>query len=116
DRLMSMRIASVRRYGDPSGISLISVPIPPVQSGQIRVQVMYSSVNRTDTAFLRGRPLLVRLAYGIRRPRFRALGSEFAGIVETVGEQVTGFSPGDRVFGFDDAPTGFGGHAEYKVI
>jgi NADPH:quinone reductase-like Zn-dependent oxidoreductase len=48
------------------------------------------------------------------RPRHVALGCEFAGEVEAVGKAVTRFSPGERVFGFDDS--GWGGHAEYKTI
>lgn len=111
-----MRIAKNRRYGRPAEIHIVKAAVPPVRPGVIRVAVKYSSVNRTDLAFLQGRPLLTRLMYGFPRPRYPALGSEFAGVVDQVGDGVEAFSPGDRVFGFDDVPTGFGGHAEYKLI
>ena len=53
-----------------------------------------------------------RLMLGIFGPRKRVLGVEFAGTVEAVGEAVTGFKLGDRVFGIDV----FGCHAEYKLV
>src|SRR4029077_20801771 len=58
--------------------------------------------------------LLSRMVSGLRRPRQRILGSEFAGEVEAVGAGVTEFAVGDRVFG----STGlrFGTHAEFAVI
>ncbi len=47
----------------------------------------------------RARPFPWRFMLGLRRPKRRILGSEFGGEVEAVGSAVTGFSPGDRVFG-----------------
>jgi NADPH:quinone reductase-like Zn-dependent oxidoreductase len=71
-------------------------------------------VNRTDDGFLRASPFVTRFWSGLRRPRHAALGCEFAGVVDAVGQGVTRFAVGDRVFGFDDAR--WGGHAEFKVI
>jgi len=58
--------------------------------------------------------LLSRLVFGIRRPKQRILGSEFAGAIEAVGAAVSEFAVGDRVFG----STGlrFGAHAEFTCI
>jgi NADPH:quinone reductase-like Zn-dependent oxidoreductase len=55
-----------------------------------------------------------RLVSGLRRPRHRILGTEFAGEVEVVGAAVSEFAVGDRVFG----TTGlrFGAHAEYIAM
>jgi len=71
-------------------------------------------VNRTDVGFLRAKPFITRFWSGLWRPRHLTLGCEFAGEVEAIGDAVTDFSPGDRVFGFDDS--GWGCHAEYKTI
>lgn len=53
---------------------------------------------------------MIRGFAGITRPKRTILGNEFAGVVEAVGNDVSRFAVGDRVFGYDD--TRFGGHAE----
>lgn len=88
--------------------------MPRPAADELLVRVHCSSVNRTDIGFLRARPFITRFWGGLLRPRHPALGCEFAGEVEAVGDTVTAFSVGDRVFGFDDSR--WGGHAEYKVI
>jgi len=55
-----------------------------------------------------------RLVSGIRRPRQRILGSEFAGEVEAAGPAVTRFGAGDRVFG--NTGLAFGCHAEFTCV
>jgi NADPH:quinone reductase-like Zn-dependent oxidoreductase len=55
-----------------------------------------------------------RLVFGISRPRQPILGTEFAGDVETVGEQVTRFKVGDAVFGFSGGALGC--YAEYRCM
>jgi NADPH:quinone reductase-like Zn-dependent oxidoreductase len=76
--------------------------------------VFATSVNRTDCGFLTGEPKFVRLLIGLTKPRQRILGCEFAGTVEAVGDDVTSFEVGQKVFGYDGAH--FGGHAEYLTI
>jgi len=58
--------------------------------------------------------LLSRLVSGLRRPRHRVLGTEFAGEVEAVGPSVSEFAVGDRVFG--TTGLSFGAHAEYLAM
>jgi NADPH:quinone reductase-like Zn-dependent oxidoreductase len=102
------------RYGPPDLLQLRHVEAPRPAAGEILVRVHCSTVNRTDVGFLRAEPFVVRFFSGLVRPRHVALGCEFAGEVVGVGEGVTRFVVGDRVFGFDDAH--WGGHAELKVI
>ncbi len=77
------------------------------------MRVHRSSVNRTDTGFRSGDPFIVRFFAGLRRPRARTLGNEFAGVVEAIGEGVTRFAVGDRVFGVDQGR--FGSNAELMI-
>ena len=52
---------------------------------------------------------------GVFRPRYKILGSDIAGVVESVGPDVTGLRPGDEVFG-DLTEFGFGAFAEYVRV
>ena len=58
--------------------------------------------------------LPIRLAFGVVRPRVRILGQEFAGEVESLGDGVTSFPPGDRVYG--TTGIGLGAYAEYVCV
>ena len=55
-----------------------------------------------------------RLAFGVRRPRRRILGSAFSGEVEAVGDRVPDLAPGDRVCGMTGSA--MGAHAELLVV
>jgi NADPH:quinone reductase-like Zn-dependent oxidoreductase len=65
-----------------------------------------------DVDYLLGRPKIARLGTGPRKPRNSGLGLDLAGEVEAVGKNVTGFQPGNEVFG-DLTEHGFGAFAEY---
>jgi NADPH:quinone reductase-like Zn-dependent oxidoreductase len=65
-----------------------------------------------DVDYLMGRPKMARLITGWRRPRNPGLGLDLAGVVMAVGDQVSGFRPGDEVFG-DLTDFGFGAFAEF---
>jgi NADPH:quinone reductase-like Zn-dependent oxidoreductase len=108
-----MRAAIHDRYGPPEVLRIAEVADPAPGPGELLVRVHRSSVNRTDSGFRRADPFIVRFFAGIRRPRARVLGNEFAGVVEAVGEGVTRFAVGDRVFGVDQAR--FGTNAELMI-
>ena len=91
----------------------VDKPIP--KKNEVLVKVYASSVNSWDWDLLKGKPFLVRLIGGLRRPRHKILGADIAGLVESVGNSVTEFKPGDEVFG-DIAGSGFGGFAEYVSV
>jgi NADPH:quinone reductase-like Zn-dependent oxidoreductase len=115
----TMRAATARRYGPPEVMALEAVPRPDHGRGQVRVRVAAFGVTRGD-ARIRGldapggmRPIM-RLIFGLTGPRRPIPGREFAGVVEAVGDGVTGFVPGDAVFGITDGLT-LGAGAEYVV-
>jgi NADPH:quinone reductase-like Zn-dependent oxidoreductase len=72
------------------------------------VKVRAASANPVDWHTMRGEPFLVRFSEGLRKPKDPRLGTDIAGEVETVGNHVTQFQPGDEVFG-----TSPGGFAEF---
>jgi len=109
-----MKAAVFHRYGPPQRLSLREVPVPRPAPGEILVRVRATTVNRTDTATLRAHPFFARAMTGLLRPRMQTLGMDFAGIVDGLGDGVTAFQPGDRVFGL--LPEKFGAHAEYLCL
>jgi NADPH:quinone reductase-like Zn-dependent oxidoreductase len=92
----------------------MDVPRPVPKRGELLVRVHATTVNRTDCGFRAAHPWFIRAFAGISKPRRTILGNEFAGVVEEVGDDVTRFAVGDRIFGYDD--TRFGAHAEYLAI
>jgi NADPH:quinone reductase-like Zn-dependent oxidoreductase len=95
-------------------IRFADLPVPVPAADEVLVRIHATTVNRTDLGVLSGSPAVARLFYGLTKPKHPVLGNEFAGVVEEVGDEVTGFAVGERVFGFDDAR--FGCHAEYKAV
>jgi NADPH:quinone reductase-like Zn-dependent oxidoreductase len=109
-----MKAVVFHRYGSPGRLSLREVPVPRPVPGEVLVRVRATTVNRTDTATLRAHPFFARAMTGLLRPKMQTLGMDFAGIVDGLGDGVTFFQPGDRVFGV--LPDTFGAHAEYFCL
>ena len=108
-------MAAVRTgYGPPEVVRILEVDKPALKDNQVLVKVHATTVNRTDCGFRAGRPFFIRALTGLPQPKVTVLGTEFAGEVEAVGDSVTSFAVGDRVFGFKGLP--FGAHAQYLVI
>jgi len=77
----------------------------------VLVRVRAASVNRVDWYDVTGRPWIARPITGLRGPKSPPVGVDFAGTVETVGEDVTDLKPGDDVFGIAN-----GSFAEYACV
>lgn len=103
-------------YGGPDVVRLTEVADPVPGRGELLVRVHATTVNRTDCAYRSGQPWVNKAFCGWPRPRakLRILGSEYAGVVEAVGEGLDSFGVGDRVFGFVDGRPG--AHAELVVV
>lgn len=114
-----MRAAIYETYGAPEVVHLGEMPKPVPKDNEVLVRIRATTVSSGDW---RARSLhlpagfgfLGRLVFGITRPRQPVLGTELAGVVEAVGSKVTGFQPGDAVFGF--AGFAMGCHAEYRCL
>jgi NADPH:quinone reductase-like Zn-dependent oxidoreductase len=106
-----MRAVVHDRYGPPEALRIEEVERPVPEDDEVLVRVHATTVTQTDCHMRRARPLLWRFMLGLRRPRRRTLGLEFAGVVEEAGSSVTTFEVGDRVFGIRR-----GSHAEYVCV
>ncbi|HEY2599588.1 MAG TPA: NAD(P)-dependent alcohol dehydrogenase [Candidatus Dormibacteraeota bacterium] len=117
-----MRAVVYDTYGPPDVLRLEEVAKLVPREDEVLVKVRATTVNRSDVHTREanrssGGPavmLLSRLVSGLRRPRQRILGSEFAGEVEAVGGAVTEFAVGDHVFG--SSGLRFGAHAEFMCM
>jgi NADPH:quinone reductase-like Zn-dependent oxidoreductase len=114
-----MRAAVARQFGGPEVMQVGEVPKPRPKADEVLVKVHASTVSIADHR-MRSRDLpkglwfMVPLALGVFRPRKPVLGMDVAGVVEAVGENVTGFVPGDEVIAM--RAFAFGGHAEYVCV
>lgn len=108
-----MRAFVYDRYGGIDRLRLDDIPVPVPAKGEVLVEVHAVSLNLSDWEGLVGKPAYARLSGGLFRPRRRTLGSDIAGRVAAIGEQVTEFSVGDEVYG--DNLLRMGGFAEFAV-
>lgn len=96
-------------------LELSEIPQPAPKEGQVLVKVMASPINDYDWSLVRGKPLMLRLMFGLFKPKNAHLGMELSGVVEEVGGGVSEFKVGDKVFG-DTSEHGFGTLTEFIAI
>jgi NADPH:quinone reductase-like Zn-dependent oxidoreductase len=100
------------RYGDPSEVFRIEdIPVPDFEPGEVLVRIRATPMSGDAWHLIRGLPYIARPILGIRRPKNRVPGLDFAGTVVEVGPRVTTVVPGDEVFGWCD-----GALAEYAAV
>lgn len=109
-----MKASVYTTYGPPQVAVVKEVPKPTPKANEVLVKVHASTVNRTDAGFRSAEYFISRFWTGIFRPKHHILGCEFAGVIEAVGQSVTAFTVGQRVFGFNDKTCG--GHGEYLTL
>jgi len=107
-----MRAIVQDKYGPPAVLELREIEQPAVKDDQVLVRVYAAGVNPGDWFLLRGIPYVLRLAYGLFRPRNKVLGLAVAGRVEAAGSKASKFQPGDEVY----AGISRGGFAEYACV
>ncbi|WP_107037557.1 NAD(P)-dependent alcohol dehydrogenase [Brumimicrobium mesophilum] len=114
-----MKAVICTKYGKPEVLKVQEIEKPTANKNEILVKIHSTSVNSAD---VRVRSLdakgimktFMKLALGFSKPRNPILGTVFSGIIEEVGEKVTRFKLGDKVFGM----TGFkfGTYSEYIAL
>ncbi len=110
-----MKAVIVTNYGAPEVLQLTNLKKPIPKANEVLIKIKATTAHIGDTKIRSARPFLVRLVFGLFRPKKNlVLGLEVAGITEAVGKKVTAFQVGDQVF----ALTGFGlgGYAEYICL
>jgi NADPH:quinone reductase-like Zn-dependent oxidoreductase len=98
-----MRAVVQLGYGRPADVLRVDdVDVPAMGERDVLVRVEAASVNALDWHTTRGIPKVIRLTDGSPAPRKRIRGVDLSGVVDAVGEGVTAFKAGDRVFGGAD--------------
>jgi NADPH:quinone reductase-like Zn-dependent oxidoreductase len=86
-------------YGSPDVLKCEEVEQPVPKHDEVLIKVRAASVNPLDWRLMKGKPAILRLFFGLRKPRLGRPGIDAAGEVAAVGSNVTQFKPGDEVFG-----------------
>jgi len=110
----TMKATVATGYGLPDVLRLQVVQKPMPKPDEVLVRVMTAAATTADAMMRTGKPYIARLFVGITKPKKAIPGTGFAGVVEQVGQGVTAFKMGDRVFG--ETTFGFSSNAEYLTI
>ena len=106
-----MRAAVFHETGPASTVlRIVERPLPPVGAGQVRVRIVLSAVNPTDTGTRAGRGV----PDGVEPPRVP--NQDGSGVVDALGEGVTGLEPGDRIWVWDAGYRRADGTAQEFVV
>ncbi|GLY42001.1 NADPH:quinone reductase [Amycolatopsis sp. NBRC 101858] len=89
------RAVRLESFGGPEMLEVQEVPAPQAGPGQLRVRVTAAGLNPMDWIMTADADTAAR--FGLSLPA--GFGTDYAGVVDQVGAGVTGFAPGDRVFG-----------------
>jgi len=107
DTKLRNQVVEVKRFGGPERIEVVDAPLPTAKRGEVRVRVLASGMEYTDS-------LIRRHVYPqtmLVRPPF-VLGYDVVGEIDQVGEGVRDFRVGDRVADM----TVLGSNAAYRTL
>ncbi len=110
-----MKAIVCARYGPPEDLQYQDIPEPLPRGREVLVRVHATAVNDYDWSWVRGKPAIYRLLFGLFKPRHPIPGMELAGTVMGLGSKATRFQVGDAVYG-DISAHGFGSFAEQVAI
>jgi NADPH:quinone reductase-like Zn-dependent oxidoreductase len=114
-----MRAIVYEKYGPPEVLQLKEVEKPTPKDNEVLIKTYAVTVTSGDWRVRSlnvptGFGLIIRLVFGVFKPKQPILGSELAGVIESIGKDVNKFQVGDQVFAFSDAAMGC--YAEYKCM
>jgi len=111
-----MRAVIYKNFGSPNVLQQVEMPKPIPTKNEVLVKIKATSVTNADCSMRRADTFISRIVLGLSKPknRYQILGTEFSGIIESVGKHVKEWKAGDEIFGFRGFGTGC--YAEYKCM
>ncbi len=122
-----MKAIVYTEFGPPEVLRIGEVEKPAPKANEIRIKIHAAAVNYGDLVARKFREispqefnmpflfwLLARISFGLNKPNLRILGSEFAGEIDAIGEDVGRFRAGDQVFGY--LGQSMGAYVEYLCM
>lgn len=110
-----MKAILLEEYGLPHDLKIGDVAKPVPKNTEVLVRVHSASINDWDWGLVRGNPFIIRLFFGLRKPKIKIPGADVSGIIVAVGDHVSSFTLGDEVY-CDLSDSGCGGFAEYVCV
>jgi NADPH:quinone reductase-like Zn-dependent oxidoreductase len=110
-----MKAVVYTEYGSPDVLNFEEIQKPIPGEDEVLIKIHAAALTAGDVIVLKGEPFVTRFATGLLEPKNTIPGKEIAGRVETVGQNVTQFQPGDEVFG-DLSVASWGAFAEYVAV
>ncbi|MGM0589446.1 MAG: NAD(P)-dependent alcohol dehydrogenase [Bacteroidota bacterium] len=110
-----MKAILLEEYGLPNILKIGDAPKPIPNDYEVLVKIHAASINDWDWGLVRGKPLVIRLFFGLRKPKITIPGVDVSGQIEAVGDHVSSLKVGDEVY-CDLSDCGCGGFAEYICV
>lgn len=109
-----MKSVIVNSYGGPEVLQLKDTEKPKPRVNEVLIKIKASSITAASTFMRKGEPCFGRLFLGIRKPKIKTPGTDLAGVIEAIGENVTKFKIGDKVMA--ETALNCGAYAEYICL
>lgn len=114
---ISMRAATVNRFGGVEELGIEEIAVPDLDSTEVLIRVEYAGVGAWDPGEREGRYSgLYRELHGAEPSFPYVIGFDGAGTVVAVGDAVSGFRTGDRVYADRHLNPKGGFYAEFAVV
>jgi NADPH:quinone reductase-like Zn-dependent oxidoreductase len=110
-----MKAIRLKEYGLPNALEIGEVAKPIPNDKEVLVRVHSASINDWDWGLVRGKPFVIRLFFGLKKPKINIPGVDISGKIEAVGGKVSSFKIGDEIY-CDLSECGCGGFAEYVCV
>ncbi|MTI19724.1 NAD(P)-dependent alcohol dehydrogenase, partial [Fulvivirga sp. RKSG066] len=107
-----MKAILLNEYGLPDVLKVGEVDKPVPQDDEVLIKIKATSINDWDWGLVQGKPFVIRMIYGFKKPNINIPGVDISGVIEEVGNNVNAFKIGDEVY-CDLSDGTFGGFAEY---